>query len=95
MNRLRQLLADEPLLTRVGPAVALLVAYLLARGVIDSSTADLVVGIVGVLVGGGVMASARSKVTPWRPYDKGGILGTDPTLPWVPPRDNTEGGDRS
>jgi hypothetical protein len=70
---MRELLAGEPVATRMGPAVALVAAYLFARGVIDASTADLIAGLVAILGGGGVLALARAKVAPWppRPEAKG------------------------
>lgn len=67
IERIRTLLAGEPVATRVGPALALVAAYLFARGVIDASTADLIAGLVAILGGGGVVALARAKATPWPP----------------------------
>jgi hypothetical protein len=64
MNHVRKWLRDEPIAARVGPAVVLLAGYLLARGVIDTDTADLVVALVGLVAGSGAVVGARALVTP-------------------------------
>lgn len=63
---LQQLLGDEPVITRVGPVIVLVAAFLAARGLLDGSTVELIVGIVAALGGGGALITARGKVTPDR-----------------------------
>jgi len=62
MNALRKWWDEEPIATRVGPIVALVAGYLVYRGVIDTQTQELVVGIAAILFGGTAVAAARSKV---------------------------------
>lgn len=64
MNRLRTLFREEPIATRVGPAVVLIAGYLLTRGVIDSDTADLITALVALIAGGGAVVGARALVFP-------------------------------
>lgn len=64
MNALKKWWNEEPIATRVGPVVALIAGYLLYKGVIDAATEELVIGIVGVLLGGSALVSARSTVFP-------------------------------
>lgn len=62
MNALKRWWDEEPIATRLGPVVALIAGYLVYRGVIDTQTQELVVGIVAILFGGAGVAAARSKV---------------------------------
>jgi hypothetical protein len=64
VNQIRKWLRDEPIATRVGPAVVLVAGYLLARGVIDADTADLIVALVALVAGGGAVLGARALVSP-------------------------------
>ncbi|MEV6258091.1 hypothetical protein AB0L97_33035 [Nocardia sp. NPDC051911] len=57
-------LEGEPVITRVGPVIGVIVVYLAAKGVLDQDTADLVTAIVGVLLGGGAIVGTRAAVTP-------------------------------
>ena len=61
---IERLLGDEPVLTRIGPAIALLAGYLVTRGVLDGDTGQLIAALVTVLGGGGALAAARGLVTP-------------------------------
>lgn len=67
MTRLRRWWDEEPVATRIGPALVALAVYLAAREQIDSDTLDLIVALVTILGGGGAVAAARAKVAPWRP----------------------------
>lgn len=64
MSNVVSWIESEPVLTRVGPAVLLIVGFLVARGVIDRDTYDMVLGVVGLILGGGGLAGARAAVTP-------------------------------
>lgn len=55
---------SEPVITRVGPAVLLVVGYLLTMGAIDQNTTDLVLGVFAALLGVGGVVGARSAVIP-------------------------------
>lgn len=55
---------EEPILTRVTPALVALAAYLIAKYVADAQLADLILGVVVVLVGGTGALSARAVVAP-------------------------------
>lgn len=55
---------SEPVATRVGPAVLVIVGYLLYKGTIDQNTATLMVGLVGAIFGVGGIAAARAAVVP-------------------------------
>lgn len=59
---IKQLFGDEPVITRIGPVIALLATYLVARGLLDSDTGQLIVGIIGAIGGSGLLVSARSAV---------------------------------
>lgn len=67
MNRIMDLLDSEPVLTRVGPVVGAIAVYLVAKGVVDQDTANLLVGLAVAVVGSGAAFSARELVTPWPP----------------------------
>lgn len=64
MDRILSWVDAEPVLTRVGPVVLAVVAYLVARGLIDQDTADLFVALAGAVVGGGAVVGTRAAVTP-------------------------------
>lgn len=64
MNEIRAWLAREPLLTRVGPVVLAVSAYLLAKGTLDQETADLITAVVLAFGGGGALMFARAQVRP-------------------------------
>ncbi|MGV9742883.1 hypothetical protein [Nocardia farcinica] len=69
MNRIKALVATEPILTRLTPVLGLLAVYLIGKYVADAELADLLLGIAAVVLGGGAMASARSRVWVQRPTD--------------------------
>lgn len=69
MNKILSWINSEPVITRVGPAVLLIVGFLVARGIIDHSTYDMVLGVVGLLLGGGGVIGARAAVTPLAKLD--------------------------
>lgn len=71
MNGLRKAFREEPILTRVTPVLSLLAAYLIGRYVVDAELADLLLGIVGILLGGGGALWARSAVRPLAKDDGG------------------------
>ncbi len=62
MNALRKWWNEEPIATRVGSIIILVAGYLVYRGVIDTQTQDLIVGIAAILFGGAGVVAARSKV---------------------------------
>jgi len=64
MTALKRWWAEEPIATRVGPVVLLIVGYLVTKGVVDEATEELIVGIAGLLFGGGALLTARAKVWP-------------------------------
>jgi hypothetical protein len=55
---------SEPVITRVGPTIGLIVVYLFAKGLIDRDTYDLVSGVLALLLGTGGVAGARAAVVP-------------------------------
>jgi hypothetical protein len=61
----------EPVLTRIGPVVVAVVAYLLAKGIVTADTYDLVVALASAILGGGALGATRSAVTPL-PKPEGG-----------------------
>lgn len=65
MNEIREWLAREPLLARVGPIVLAVATYLLAKGMLDQETADLITAIVLAVGGGGALMLARERVSPY------------------------------
>jgi hypothetical protein len=83
VNRVTNWLDSEPVITRVGPVVLLIVGYLLVKGGIDQDTSDLVLGIVGIILGSGVVVSARAAVTPMAKLLKPDPqpMGWDPDAP--------------
>ncbi|WP_280455634.1 hypothetical protein [Nocardia brasiliensis] len=64
MNALRKWWNEEPLATRVGPVVVLVVGYLVSKGFVDHATEDLIIGIAAAILGGGALVTARAKVWP-------------------------------
>lgn len=62
MNKITTLLDSEPIITRVGPIVTAVVVYLVAKGLIDQDTANLLVALAVGVVGSGAMVSARARV---------------------------------
>lgn len=64
-NSITSLLDSEPVLTRVGPVVLAIVGYLVAKGMVDEDTANLIVALAVAVVGSGAMVSARARV--WAP----------------------------
>lgn len=64
MTALKKWWNEEPIATRIGPVVVLLVGYLVTKGVIDEATQELVIGIAAALLGGGALLAARAKVSP-------------------------------
>ena len=73
MNRIMELLASEPILTRVGPVVGAIAIYLVARGVIDKDTANLFVALAVAVLGGGAAYGARAASSPWPPPENRGV----------------------
>ncbi|MGI5223073.1 hypothetical protein [Nocardia sp. CA-290969] len=65
MTALKKWWNEEPIASRIGPVVALIAGYLLYKGVIDAATEELVIGVVGLLLGGTALVSARSTVFPF------------------------------
>ncbi|MGY2019408.1 hypothetical protein [Nocardia gipuzkoensis] len=76
-------LKGEPLATRVGPALLLIVGYLVTRGVIDGDLGQLIAAVVTVLVGGSALAAARALVTPMSKLYSDEHRGVDPALPFI------------
>ncbi|WP_327100076.1 hypothetical protein OIE68_15630 [Nocardia vinacea] len=66
VDSIRIWLAGEPLAARVGPALLLIVGYLVTRGVVDNDLGQLIAAVVTVLLGGGAVAATRALVTPVR-----------------------------
>lgn len=64
MNALRRWWAEEPVATRVGPIVVLIVGYLVTKGLVDEAAEELIIGIATALLGGGALLTARAKVWP-------------------------------
>lgn len=64
MDKVLSWLDSEPVATRVGPVVLLIVGYLLTKGTVDQDTTDLVLGIVAAILGVGGVAAARGAVIP-------------------------------
>lgn len=64
MDKILAWMDSEPVITRIGPLVTLVVAYLLARGAIDRNTYDFVLAVASLLLGVGGIAGARAAVTP-------------------------------
>lgn len=84
-------LKGEPLATRIGPALLLVVGYLVTRGVIDDDLGQLIAAVVTVLVGGTALAAARALVTPMSKLYSDERRGVDPELPFIPYREDDEG----
>lgn len=64
MNKILAWMDSEPVVTRIGPLVAFIVAFLLARGAINHDTYDFVLAVVSLLLGSGGIVGARAAVTP-------------------------------
>jgi hypothetical protein len=79
-NKVSILMDVEPILTRIGPVVVVLVGYLLARGIVDRDTYDLVVALAGVLIGGGAITTARSASVPLASLHKPDDTGPPPLI---------------
>ncbi len=62
MKKILALLDSEPIITRIGPLLGLIVVYLFARGAMDRDTYDLLSGIATLLLGSGGILGARAKV---------------------------------
>ncbi len=65
MNKVMSLLESQPLRTRLYPVLGLVVAYLVSAGLISSDTADLVGGLLTVILGVAATESAHANVKPW------------------------------
>lgn len=63
-NWIATLLGDEPVIASIGPVIILVAGYLFARGWLDSDTAQLIIGVVTAIGGGGAVLGARTLVTP-------------------------------
>ncbi len=61
---LAKLRANEPLRLYVYPALLALFGVLVVRGSVDADIADVITGIVTLIIGGSATELARSKVTP-------------------------------
>jgi hypothetical protein len=84
-------LKGEPLATRVGPALLLIVGYLVTRGVLDEDLGQLIAAVVTVLIGGTALAAARALVTPMSKLYSDERRGVDPELPFVLYREDDGG----
>lgn len=79
MNGVVSWIEHQPILVRIAPVLAALVAYMFARGIIDGDTANLVIAIVGALAGTGGVASAHAAVkAPPFPTPPGPALVPEP-----------------
>ncbi|WP_280410678.1 hypothetical protein [Nocardia asiatica] len=90
-NWIKAQLKGEPLATRVGPALLLIVGYLVTRGVIDDDLGQLIAAVVTLLLGGGALAAARALVTPMSKLYSDEHRGVDPALPFIRYREDDEG----
>jgi hypothetical protein len=81
-------LQGEPLASRVGPALLLVVGYLVTRGVIDNDLGQLIAAVVTILIGGSALAAARALVTPMSKLYSDEHRGVDPELPFIPYRED-------
>lgn len=57
-------LDSEPIRTRVYPVLVVVAGYLAVKGVLDSDTASLVLGLAAALVGGVATEAGRARVSP-------------------------------
>ncbi|MFC9146902.1 hypothetical protein [Streptomyces bacillaris] len=64
MNKLRELLKNEPVAAAVGAIVAAVFAYLVTSGAMTADTADFVAAVLTVVLGVPIAVGVRSKVTP-------------------------------
>lgn len=64
MDWLRELRANEPLRTTIYPMLVTIAGMLVVSGRVDADTSNLVLGIVGALLGIVGTEAARSQVTP-------------------------------
>ncbi|MBF6411192.1 hypothetical protein [Nocardia farcinica] len=71
MNRIKALVATEPILTRMTPVLGLLAIYLIGKYVTDADLANLLLGVATIVLGGGAMVTARSAVRPLAKDDGG------------------------
>lgn len=59
-----QLWSREPVRTAIYPMIVLIVAYLVQRGIVDSSTRDFVLALTALALGAAGVEAARAKVSP-------------------------------
>lgn len=64
LDSVNRLVTNEPLLTRVGPVLLAVVAYLATKAYIDTDTANLITAVLAALIGGTGLVTARALVTP-------------------------------
>lgn len=64
MKTLLAWMDSEPVITRIGPIITLIVGYLFVRGAIDRDTLDFITAIATLLLGSGGIVGARKLVTP-------------------------------
>lgn len=57
----------EPVRMALYPLVALIVGFLVVKGVLSSDDADFILGLAVLILGALGIEVARSKVTPWNP----------------------------
>ncbi|UGT65338.1 hypothetical protein LTT66_18380 [Nocardia gipuzkoensis] len=65
MSKLISALRAEPVRAILYPLLAILVGVLVTRGIVDQFSADIIIGIVGAVLGVPAAEAARAKVTPW------------------------------
>jgi hypothetical protein len=64
MSKLLSTLRAEPIRAILYPLLAILVGVLVARGLVDQFSADIIIGIVGAVLGVPAAEAARAKVSP-------------------------------
>lgn len=65
MNAVLAAIRSNPVRSIIYPLLAILVGTLVARGTIDSSVADIITGVVAVIIGIPATEITRSKVSPF------------------------------
>lgn len=65
MNAVLSAIRSNPVRSIIYPLLAILVGTLVARGTIDSSVADIITGVVAVIIGIPATEITRSKVSPF------------------------------
>lgn len=67
MSKLIAALRTEPIRTILWPVLVALAGVLVVRGIVDQFSADVIIGIVGAILGIPAAEAARAKVSPVRP----------------------------